>query len=88
MIAPLERKTHTRRLPSEPVCITDPRRGRREFFIRLETWLAREVYESLRAGRGLEAELIFQDLHYARHLRTHRPPCPMCRVETIERLRG
>lgn len=73
-----------------PRCITDPRRSRRELYIRVETWIARFVWESVRAGRGLEAELLAADLHYIRdHLRKKRAgPCETCPLEIRARLQS
>lgn len=70
-----------------PRCITDRSRSRRSLYIRLETWLARLVWEAVAAGRGIEAELIGAELHYIRdHLRKkRRGPCELCRCDMLER---
>lgn len=69
-----------------PRCITD-RRSRHSLYIRLETWLARLLWEAVRDDRGLEAELLAAELHYVReHLRKkRRGPCAQCRLEILER---
>lgn len=69
-----------------PRCITD-RRSRHSLYIRLETWLARLLWEAVRDDRGLEAELLAAELHYIReHLRKkRRGPCAQCRLEILER---
>jgi len=53
-------------------------RSRRQFYIRLETWLSRFGWEEFGAGHGLAAELILGEVHYIRHLRLKRPPCERC----------
>lgn len=68
-------------------CITDRSRSRHSLYIRLETWLARLLWDAVRDDRGLEAELLAAELHYVReHLRKkRRGPCAQCRLEVLER---
>lgn len=70
-----------------PRCITDRSRSRHSLYVRLETWLARLLWEAVRDDRGLEAELLAAELHYVReHLRKkRRGPCAQCRLEILER---
>jgi hypothetical protein len=73
-------------LPPVPArrCITDRRRTRRELYIRLETWLARIQWETFGAGNFSEADAVRAVLHFVHHLRTGRPPCPICPQATLE----
>jgi len=71
-----------RLLGPERRCITDPRRSRRQLYIRLETWLAREAWATFNNLGEREDELaqrLGAEVHYIQHLRKKRPgPCSRC----------
>jgi len=68
------------------ICITDPRRSHRNLYIRLETWLSRALWDGLGSVDpfGYRAA-VWGEMHYIRHLRKKRPPCPACAAWTLRR---